>query len=132
MSKSLLESVYVTLPSKARVHPCRLIIRDGTLMWRNALGSYCPADLAHEQHIIKTATRLEELNRWTSSDPDDQTFEIHKWFDPTCCGYGEGISVLFTHPNYFDNDELFATLESHIYPHEVLAKKESHLFFKRC
>ena len=34
--------------------------------------------------------------------------------------------------NYFDNDELFATLESHIYPHEVLARKESHLFFKRC
>jgi hypothetical protein len=102
-------------------------------MWRTALGRYSPTDLAHEQHIIKTASRLEELNSWTSSDMDEcQTFEIHKWFDPTSDGFAEGISVLFTHPNYFDNDELYEALESHVYPHEVLSKKESVLFFKRC
>lgn len=133
MNKALLDSVTVTLPSQQRVHPCRLIIRDGSLMWRAALGGFCPADLAHEQHIIKTASRLEELNSWTSSDMDEcQTFTIHKWFDPTCEGFKEGISVLFTHPNYFDNDELYDELQSHIYPHEQLLKKESVLFFRRC
>ena len=133
MSKSFLESFYITLPSKQKVHPCRLIIRDGTFMWRTALGGHCPIDMAHEQHIIKTASRLEELNSWTSSDVDDcHTFSIHKWFDPLCEGFKEGISVLFTHPHYLDNDELYQALESHIYPHEVLAKKESFLFFKRC
>jgi hypothetical protein len=62
MSKHLAKECLYHLPSGNSVHPCRLIIRDGTLMWKHALLSCneftaVPETQAHEQHIIKTAQR---------------------------------------------------------------------------
>ena len=36
MSKHLNQSIFYNLPSGIKVHPCRLIQRDGTLMWKHA------------------------------------------------------------------------------------------------
>ena len=36
MSKHLAKNCLYKLPSGNLVHPCRLIIRDGTLMWKHA------------------------------------------------------------------------------------------------
>ena len=75
MSKHISPSYFYNLPSGNKVHPCRLIHKDGTLMWKHALlhqnEHKLPASEAHEQHIIKTAQRLEELNSWVSSDLRD-------------------------------------------------------------
>ena len=37
MSKHIQKSAFHSLPSGAVIHPCRLIQRDGTLMWKHAL-----------------------------------------------------------------------------------------------
>ena len=37
MSKHIAPDCLLTLPSNDRVHPCRLILKDGTLMWKHAL-----------------------------------------------------------------------------------------------
>ena len=70
MSKHISKETFYPLPSGANVHPCRLIQRDGTLMWKHALlcsnEIHLPKNQAEEQHIIKTAQRLEELNSWVS------------------------------------------------------------------
>ena len=72
MSKHISPSYFYKLPSGAKVHPCRLILKDGSLMWKHALlnqnNAALPECEAHEQHIIKTAQRLEELNSWVSQD----------------------------------------------------------------
>ena len=72
MSKHIRATAFYTLPSGSAIHPCRLIQRDGTLMLKSALlydnEMYLPKTEAHEQHIIKTAQRLEELNAWVSQD----------------------------------------------------------------
>ena len=65
MSKHIAQHHFYQLPSGSAVHPCRLIQKDGTLMWKHAVPSI-PLEEAHEQHIIKTAQRLEELNSWVS------------------------------------------------------------------
>ena len=67
MSKHLSAAHLYNLPSGNCVHPCRLIHKDGTLMWKHAITYkddivYLPEREAQEQHIIKTAQRLEELN----------------------------------------------------------------------
>jgi hypothetical protein len=68
MSKHITPGYMYSFPSGLVVHPCRLIQRDGTLMWKHALlyqnELTLPVNEAHEQHIIKTAQRLEELNSW--------------------------------------------------------------------
>ena len=70
MSKHLSPDIFYDLPSGTKVHPNRLIQRDGSLMWKHALWSkgfvHVPQTEAHEAHIIKTAQRLEELNCWVS------------------------------------------------------------------
>ena len=59
MSKHISPDYFYNLPSGNKVHPCRLILKDGSLMWKHALlFNNCPnipTCEAHEQHIIKTA-----------------------------------------------------------------------------
>ena len=70
MQKFFMPGVLYEFPSKNHYHINRCIVRDGTLMWSDALYSKLdecinvPKELAHEQHIVKTAQRLEELNSW--------------------------------------------------------------------
>ena len=75
MSRHISPDYFFELPSGDRVHPCRLIHKDGTLMWKHALLNRnaliaMPQCLAHEAHIIKTAHRIEELNSWVSQNLD--------------------------------------------------------------
>ena len=143
MSKHLAKDAFYKLPSGNAVHPCRLILKDGTLMWKHALLSCnsftsLPETQAHEQHIIKTAQRLEELNTWVSQDlePWECIQPIH-WYDPSNPKLSDGISVYFSHrvhPPKF----LYEKLKSHILPHETLEVYDKRwpannlLFFKRC
>ena len=88
MSKHISSGFMYNFPSGLTVHPCRLIQRDGTLMWKHALLSNnefksLPIEIAHEAHIIKTAQRLEELNAWVSQglDPWEYLRPVN-WYDP--------------------------------------------------
>ena len=143
MSKHLSKGCLYQMPSGAQVHPCRLIVRDGTLMWKHALlngnqFTALPEDPAHEQHIIKTAQRVEELNVWVSQDlnPWECIMPI-AWYDPSIKGLNEGISLFFRHGSY-KPEELHERLIEHIQPHESLslfrckAPREDLLLFKRC
>ena len=143
MSKHLSKGCLYQMPSGAQVHPCRLIVRDGTLMWKHALlngnqFTALPEDPAHEQHIIKTAQRVEELNVWVSQDlnPWECIMPI-AWYDPSIKGLNEGISLFFRHGSYKPED-LHERLIEHIQPHETLslfrckAPREDLLLFKRC
>jgi len=52
------------LPSGSSVHPCRLIVRDGSLMWKQAFTAhFLPGTTDQEEQITKCAIRLEELLR---------------------------------------------------------------------
>lgn len=137
MSKHIDNKYLYPLPSGACVHPCRLIHKDGTLMWKHAL--LCdqttiniPLDECHEQHIIKTAQRLEELNSWCSQDLEPwQSFVPYAWYSPEDTDLKEGICVYFTHSVYKNND-VYDLLLPHIQDHETLEKRDNLLFFKRC
>jgi len=137
MSKHLDKSCMYNLPSGSVVHPCRLIHKDGTLMWKHALLcrdniAYVPETEAQEQHIIKTAQRLEELNSWVSQELEPwQTFIIYSWYSPFEWELAEGINVYFTHSLY-DNDYIYDTLMPHIQPHETLEQRKELIYFKRC
>ena len=142
MSKHLAKNCLYKLPSGNLVHPCRLIIRDGTLMWKHAFLSLnqftsLPATQAHEQHIIKTAQRLEELNMWVSQDLEPwQSFVPLAWYNPEDPLLYQGISVYFQHsvhsPQY-----VYEALKEKIQPHEKLKYVDitvgrPALFFQRC
>jgi len=137
MSKHIDKNYLYNLPSGATVHPCRLIHKDGTLMWKHAL--LCSENVAnmpriecHEQHIIKTAQRLEELNSWISQELEPwQCFIPYAWYSPYDTELTEGINVYFTHAIY-SNNEIFKTLLPHIQEHETLEQRDGLLFFKRC
>ena len=137
MSKHIDKDYLYKLPSGTVVHPCRLMHKDGTLMWKHAL--LCrnnvpnmPVCASHEQHILKTAQRLEELNSWVSQDLEPwQCFIPYAWYSPVDTELTEGISVYFTHAIY-KNDEVFTTLMPHIQTHETLELRDNLLFFKRC
>ena len=137
MSKHIAPDCLLTLPSNDRVHPCRLILKDGTLMWKHALFyqdsvACIPKSVAHERHIIKTAQRLEELNSWVSQELEPwQCFIPYAWYSPYDTELTEGISVYFTHAIY-SNDEVFETILPHIQEHETLERRDNLLFFKRC
>ena len=143
MSKHLTKDCFYTLPSGAQVHPCRLILKDGTLMWKHALLSQnkftaLPQTQAHEQHIIKTAQRLEELNTWVSQDlePWECLMPI-SWYDPCVETLSQGCRVYFYHPHVSSAD-LYERLKDHIQPHETLGLQlnaipaHSSLYFQRC
>lgn len=137
MSKNLKKDGFYVLPSGTQVHPCRLIHRDGTLMWKHALLYQnkllsLPETQAQEAHIIKTAQRLEELNRWVSADLEPwECFQIHAWFLKDHPDLSEGISVYFTHLK-LNNKHVKDILQDHITEFEELDERNSHLFFKRC
>ena len=135
--KSLEKSCLYQLPSGAAVHPNRLIVRDGTLMWKHALlfeGEPQPlTDEAHEQHIIKTAQRLEELNSWVSSgcEPWECLLPI-VWYVPHIDFLNQGISLFFNHVTY-DYEHVYQLLQPHIQSHETLElTTNKQLYFQRC
>ena len=143
MSKHLAKGCMYQMPSGNAIHPCRLIVRDGTLMWKHALLNQnrftsLPTEPAHEQHIIKTAQRVEELNVWVSQDMEPwECIRPVAWYDPEIPGLDEGISLYFRHKSY-DTEDLYENLIDHIQPHETLEiyrckfPSDDMLFFKRC
>ena len=137
MSKHVDKKCLYTLPSGSVVHPCRLILKDGTLMWKHALlsrnnAANMPLCESHEQHIQKTAQRLEELNSWVSQELEPwQCFIPYAWYSPYDAELTEGISVYFTHAIYSNND-IFKSLVPHIQEHETFEQRDGLLFFKRC
>lgn len=137
MSKHINQACLYNLPSGAAVHPCRLIHKDGTLMWKHALLcneniANVPVSESQEQHIIKTAQRLEELNSWISQELEPwETFHIYAWYSPYDSDLTDGISVYFTHAIH-TNEYTFDTLLPHIQEHETLELRDNLLFYKRC
>ena len=137
MSKHIDKSYMYKLPSGNVVHPCRLIHKDGTLMWKHALlchdnAAHVPALESQEQHIIKTAQRLEELNSWVSSELDVwQCLVPTMWYSPTAKELSTGYTVYFQHAVY-DVNRTYDCLASHILPHESLECAENQLRFQRC
>ena len=136
MSKNINPSFMYKFPSGQTIHPCRLIQRDGCLMWKHALlynGELTvPECEAHEQHIIKTAQRLEELNSWVSQDLEPWNFLVPTlWYAPGLPGYEQGISVNFTHSTK-DTAEVYDILCNHVLAHETLNLRDKYIYFKRC
>ena len=136
MSKHIQQSAFHSLPSGAVIHPCRLIQRDGTLMWKHALlyanEMIMPSSEAHEQHIIKTAQRLEELNAWVSQDLEPwECLVPAAWYVPIYPELSDGIALYFKHFIH-DNDLVYNKLLPHIQEHETLELRKNYLFFKRC
>jgi len=136
MSKHIAPSHFYCLPSGLKVHPCRLILKDGTLMWKHALlylNHYSiPSEEAHEQHVVKTAQRLEELNSWVSNECDETEFLTPSaWYVPDNTELSEGIATYFTHSS-IKNESVYDLLKSHVHSHEVLEIRNQHLFFQRC
>ena len=139
MQKYFTKGLLYDLPSGNSVHPSRCIIRDGTICWHDALRCKqsgrvrIPDELAHEQHILKTAQRLEELNTWLSL-PEFELHEClipHEWFNPDKEWLSEGISVYIKHA-LLSNKYVIKALAPHVKPHEELEVRDEWLFFKRC
>ena len=137
MSRHISPGYFFDLPSGSRVHPCRLIHKDGTLMWKHALlyrnqPVSMPTCLAHEAHIIKTAQRVEELNSWVSQglDPWDCLIPV-VWYQPDHSILNEGISLYFKH-NSLSSETVYNELKKHVLDHETLELTGTDLFFSRC
>jgi hypothetical protein len=137
MSRHISPEAFYNLPSGDKVHPCRLIHKDGTLMWKHALLSSnvfqsLPLEIAHEAHIIKTAQRIEELNSWVSQGLDPwECFRPINWYIPTLDGFEEGISVEFVHTSIPANS-IFDKLLEHKQEHEALTYDGNLFKFVRC
>ena len=141
MSKHVPASHLYSLPSGNKVHPCRLIQRDGTLMWKHALlynnELNIPTDHAVEAHIIKTAQRLEELNSWVSSDNEPwECFVPIAWYVPHVTALSQGISLFFKHATH-NAEDIYDTLKEHTQEHETLKLLPTYtgtkqLYFNRC
>ena len=127
---------YIQLPSGAKVHPWRTIVRDGHLMWKHALMEdgvvFEPLELSHEAHIIKTAGRLEALAAWADhGDADPEGFVIDSWYDPSDDDHAEGISVLFRHSKLASCD-CYCKIKDHLQSGEDLLLMADQIRFKRC
>ena len=136
MSKHISPGYFYELPSGTKVHPCRLILKDGSLMWKHALLNQNKATLpdceAHEQHIVKTAQRLEELNSWVSQGLEPwECLVIKEWYVPSLPELSKGISVYFNHFTY-DLPYTYEKLSPHIQSHETLDLRGNYLYFQRC
>ena len=137
MTKHISPSYFYQLPSGSKVHPCRLILKDGSLMWKHALLNQNKASLpvceAHEQHIIKTAQRLEELNSWVSSGCEPWNCLLPSaWYVPHIDFLNQGISLFFNHVTY-DYEHVYQLLQPHIQSHETLElTNNKQLYFQRC
>lgn len=137
MSKHLAPEHLYQLPSGSQVHPCRLIQRDGSLMWKHALLQHnqlvcLPQTKAHEAHIVKTAQRIEELNSWVSQGLEPwECLMPYLWYDPREPELSEGICLYFYHTLY-SNERVYKQLKKHLMDHEALEIRDYFLFFKRC
>jgi len=141
MSKHVCPTHLYELPSGNKVHPCRLIHRDGTLMWKHALlynnEVNLPATQAVEAHIIKTAQRLEELNSWISSDSEPwECFVPMAWYVPNVADLNQGISLFFKHATH-EAEDIYNVLIKHTQEHETLKLLPTYtgakqLYFSRC
>ena len=136
MSKHISKSCMYNLPSGNCVHPCRLIQRDGTLMWKHALLTgnelHYPDCEATENHIIKTAQRLEELNSWVSQGLEPwECFIPVAWYLPSLPELSKGISLYFKHHTH-ELDYTYEKLLPHIQDHETLELCNHYLYFQRC
>lgn len=137
MSRHISPEAFYNLPSGSKVHPCRLIHKDGTLMWKHAL--LCnnefmslPIEAAHEAHIIKTAQRLEELNSWVSQGLNPwECLRPIQWYNPGVTEFSEGISVEFVHTT-LPAEIIFDNLLKHKQEHESLTYVGNIFRFKRC
>ena len=139
MSKHLRVDHLYNLPSGNCVHPCRLIHKDGTIMWKHALINQknqvnIPVELSHETHIIKTAQRIEELNSWASQTMEpweclvpEHWYSINNEHKP----YSEGYACLIKH-NVLPDDAVYNLLLPHILNHEQLELGNNGLYFQRC
>ena len=139
MVKQLSPEVLYNLPSGNRVHPCRLIHRDGAIMWRHAVVSpynelFLPETEAHEAHIIKTAARLEELNCWASQglEPWDCLIPL-MWYIPVHqhIPFSEGYACTFRHAS-IDTKTVLEKISPHIQEFESLSHADGNLYFQRC
>ena len=137
MSRHVAQSCFYDLPSGARVHPCRLIQKDGTLMWKHALlhnnELVClPEEHAHEAHIVKTAQRVEELNSWVSQDLDPWEFlKPILWYCPKYKNTNEGIALYFRHTS-LPSKAVYEVLKRHVTEYETLELNNNSLYFCRC
>jgi hypothetical protein len=132
MSKHINSAYFLPMPSGSSFHPCRLILKDGTLMWKHACSTSLPHTEAHEQHIIKTAQRLEELNSWVSQINELTDFLMPvSWYVPENPQLAEGISVYFKHTS-LDTSDVYDALKTHVLEHETLELHPSYLHFRRC
>ena len=136
MSKNISKDGFISLPSGLQVHPCRLIHKDGTLMWKHALQHnnvyFVPMQEYQEQHIIKTAQRLEELNSWVSQDLEPwECLQPTTWFSPMEDDLMEGYCVYFKHQLH-DAPYTYEKLLPHIQEHESLELRNNYLYFRRC
>ena len=87
---------------------------------------------AHEQHIVKTAQRLEELNSWVSKDLEPWNgIQVLAWYAPHIEELAEGIGVYFKHSQYNTN-QISDILSAHIQSHETLNANDRYVYFKRC
>ena len=133
MSKHINPAIFLQLPSGNRVHPCRLIHKDGHFMWKHALGPEpyrVPITCAIEQHIIKTASRLEELMSWLERSNDELPLLPLSWYNLQEPGFEEGIAVLLECNG--DAKAMSDILIKHVLPHETLALAGDWLYFRRC
>lgn len=139
MSKHLSPAAFYNLPSGNDVHPWRLIHKDGTVMWKDALLDrngfiHIPQLLAHEAHIIKTAQRIEELNSWVSQalEPWD-CLKPTIWYriDHPHTPLAEGYGCFLKHTS-IPADEVFDVLKQHVHSHEKLKSTEDIIYFQRC
>ena len=133
MSKHLAPNSLYELPSGAKVHPCRLIVRDGTIMWKHAFLNQnkftcLPHLIEHEQNIAKVAQRLEELNVWVSQDlePWDCLVSV-AWYDPGIWQLEDGLGVYFKHHSH-NSRFLFEELTQHMLAHESIKLVEGGYF----
>ena len=136
MTKHINSDIFYHLPSGRKVHPYRLLLKDGTIMWKHALQSNAytaiPECEAHENHILKTAQRLEELNSWVSQGLEPwECFSIKAWYQPNESELSEGISAYFTHTTH-DLTFTYTNLLPHIQDHENFELRDKYLFFRRC
>lgn len=137
MSRHISPEAFYCLPSGNKVHPCRLIHKDGTLMWKHALlynniFTSLPVEQAHESHIVKTALRLEELNSWVSQGLDPwESLRPVRWYDPSDFDYSKGITVQFKHTS-LPSSLIYDVLKNHKQEHETLTCDNGLFTFVRC
>ena len=107
------------------MHPCRLIHKDGTLMWRHALGGKTAQQLSVETNIITVAGRIEELNSWASAFCEIwECLMPIKWYEPDDPHHSDGLRVLLNH-TAMDNSDVFTLISAHLKDGELLMFNDS-------